>query len=364
MRGNHVVVDSRYANADVSWRGRGFDPDLRVLTLLSVAFLGFGALISRIIGSPFVVPRGENPVIGTSFFVPPLAALVGYALLRIVSSALSSGRRANRSRHRETWIDCYLVLLFTLVVYVHFHIKMWVPLLNDYSFDATFLAIDDRLRGVIEPLRWLRSIIARALPVADIWYEAAFFPIFALAFWFHAVGHRRWHYHNLVAITLVELVGPLFYLVAPAVGPFLFEHGDNARATLFQHQMYEQFQAMKLGGTPWLAANGGEYLTAPLAAMPSLHCAAISVLAYYAVRARIAIAPLVVACAAWIAIEAVVARWHYLVDVPAGLVLAAIVIAVTNRLCRFRLGAPEIARSRPVPESVASSPAATRGSGE
>ncbi|MEZ4331934.1 MAG: phosphatase PAP2 family protein [Myxococcota bacterium] len=353
MPGAHVVVDSKAVAADVRRTGRVIDPDVRALTILGVAFLGVGALVSRTVGTSFVVPRGDDPVIGTSFFVPPLAALVGYLVLRLVSGAMSGNRRFDGRRLRETWTDCYLVLLFTLVVYVHFHIKMWVPLLNDRSFDQTFLAIDERFRGVIEPLRWLRSVGARALPVPDIWYEAAFFPTFVLAFWFHALGHRRWHYHNLVAITLIELVGPLSYLLAPAAGPFLFEDGDNARATLLQHRMYEQFLSMRRGGTSWLAANGSEYLTAPLAAMPSLHCAAIAVLAYYAVRARIAIAPLVVLAAGWIAIEAVVARWHYLVDVPAGFALAVIVIGVTNRLCGFRSWAGSTAASRPIAGSGA-----------
>jgi hypothetical protein len=49
------------------------------------------------------------------------------------------------------------------------------------------------------------------------------------------------------------------------------------------------------------------------------------------------IAPYAVAVVVWITVESVVLRWHYLVDLPAGLVLAAFVIAVTNRLCRHRV---------------------------
>src|SRR5262249_10265343 len=84
------------------------------------------------------------------------------------------------------------------------------------------------------------------------------------------------------------------------------------------------------------------YFTAPLAAMPSLHFAAAFVMAYYAWRAQLAIAPLAVAIVGWISIESVVSRWHYLVDLPAGLVVAAVAIAVANRLCRRRLADPAL----------------------
>lgn len=308
-----------------------------MLTLVCVAFVGVAGLFSRAIGAPFVMPRGESPALGTNFSVPLVAALVGYAVLQIGARATTARRPEGERWSRRALIDSYLLALFTLVVYVHFHIKMWIPLLNSQSFDETFFAIDNRFRFVIEGLRGVRSVIAVAVPAPDIWYEAAFFSMFSLAFWFHAASRRRWHYHNMVAITLLELVGPLLYLVTPSVGPFLFEQGDNARATAVQQRMYDGFHALREGGVGWLGQHGGEYFTAPLAAMPSLHFAATFVLAYYAVRARLVIAPLVVLAVCWIAIESIVSRWHYLVDLPAGLLLAVSVIAVTNRLCRYRL---------------------------
>jgi hypothetical protein len=308
-----------------------------VLSVVCFAFVSVAALLSRATGAPFVMPRGESPALGTNFSLPLVAALVGYAGFQILARATAAGPSEGDRWTGRVLIDFYLLALFTLVIYVHFHIKMWIPLINGRSFDGTFFAIDNHFRFLIEDLRGLRSAIAAALPLPDIWYEAGFFSMFSLSFWFHAAGRRRWHYHNMVAITLTELIGPLLYLVAPAVGPFVFEHGDNARATAVQQRMYEQFQAMQDGGVSWLGRHGGEYFTAPLAAMPSLHFAVTFVLAYYAVRARLVVAPIIVAAVCWIAIESVVARWHYLVDLPAGLLVAGAVIALTNRLCQFRL---------------------------
>jgi len=227
-----------------------------------------------------------------------------------------------------------------VIVYVHFHIKMWVPLLNPRSYDALYFGVDRRFHLLIEGLHGLRHAIAVVLPRADVWYQLGFFSMFSLSFWFHAAGNRRWHYHNVVALSLTELVGGLSYLVAPAVGPFIFERGDNPMATAAQLRMYEQFQAFRAHGAAWLQVHGSEYFSAPLAAMPSLHLAAAFVIAYYAVRAQLAIAPIAVAVVGWISIESVVSRWHYLVDLPAGLVVAGVAIAVANRLCRGRLVHP------------------------
>jgi membrane-associated phospholipid phosphatase len=108
-------------------------------------------------------------------------------------------------------------------------------------------------------------------------------------------------------------------------------------ATAAQLKMHEGYTQVQAEGVAWLWRNGGDYFTQPLAAMPSLHIAAAVVVSYYAVKARLTVAPLFLAILAWISIESVVARWHYVIDLPAGALVAAIVIALTNRLCRSRL---------------------------
>jgi energy-converting hydrogenase Eha subunit B len=43
--------------------------------------------------------------------------------------------------------------------------------------------------------------------------------------------------------------------------------------------------------------------------------------------------PLFVMVTFWVTIESVASRWHYMIDLPAGLLLAVLVIWLTNRLC-------------------------------
>lgn len=302
--------------------------DLLVLTLSCAGFVAIAWVLSRAIGAPFVFPEGESPVIGIHFSWPVVAALAGYVALQV---------HARFARIREAVTDLYLTALFIIVLYLQFHVKMWLPFLNPRRYDAAFFAVDNQLRPLIEGLRIVRHAVASVLPAPDHWYTLAFFFLFALTFWFHAAGRRTWHYHNLVAITLAELLGALFYLVAPAVGPFLFEAGDNPVATAAQLRMHGAFSALQATGVSWLEQHGGEYFTAPLAAMPSLHFAGVFVLAYYAVRARLVIAPFAVVLLCWIGIESIVSRWHYLVDLPAGLAVALLSIGLANRICRHRL---------------------------
>jgi hypothetical protein len=140
------------------------------------------------------------------------------------------------------------------------------------------------------------------------------------------------------------MIGPLTYLVAPAVGPFIFGDGPNATATAAQHDMYRMFSELQAQGPSWLSAHGGQYFTAPLAAMPSLHIGAACIVSYYALRARSPFAFPAIFLATWIFFDSVVSRWHYLVDLPAGILLAALVIAITNRVCRGRHATSAVAR--------------------
>ena len=77
-----------------------------------------------------------------------------------------------------------------------------------------------------------------------------------------------------------------------------------------------RYSAPQEQGLAWMEVNAPSYFTAPLAAMPALHLAGTSVLAYYAVWARLCIVPFAWLGTAWIALEAVVSCWHYAVDLP------------------------------------------------
>lgn len=322
---------------------------LPVLILLSVIFLTTAGILSRLIGVHFTFPQsGDIPGLHTNYWVPPIAAALGYLVLQILVKFVGSASRPWPDLVRNAVTDYFLLGLFILILYVHFNVKMWVPLVNPRLYDQDYFAVDQALRPLIVLFGDLRAAIARVLPWTDIWYQAAFFAVFVLSFLSHALGDRRFHLRNIAAVMLVEMIGVFTYFIAPAVGPFVFESGQNALATAGELRMHEVYQQVREGGAAWISTHGGGFFGMPLAAMPSLHVACSLILAYYAFRARLRITPLAFAAFGWILIESVASRWHYLVDLPVGLLLAVLVIALTNRL--FPLGEP--AAARPTRRSV------------
>ena len=219
-----------------------------------------------------------------------------------------------------------------------------MPLVNHATYDRALFAADQQFRPLLDSLAWLRNHLAAGMPLADFWYQGAQLGLFIFSFWGLAFTSRHWHQHNVTALLLNIMIGALAYLIAPAVGPFIFEQGQNALATQAQHTMLQVVEAVRLGGSGWIAAHGGEHFTAAPAAMPSLHLSAAVIVIYYAARARSALLPLMLAFGGWIAIEAVTARWHYLLDLPAGLLVAVTAIALTNAVYRrHKLATPAAA---------------------
>lgn len=325
------------AVAPRSFRKALLSSDIAIITLITLGFVAVGLFISKIAGVPFTVPQpGKVPGLDANYWTPPIIAIASYLVLQSAARIFGVTKRSWRDLARHAVHDYYLLGLFILVIYVHFNIKMWVPVINPALYDKDYFAVDQALRPLIDLFVWLRMAAARVIPAPDIWYQAAFFGIFVLSFLAHSVGDRRWHYHNMIALLLIEMVGPLSYLIAPAVGPFIYEQGPNAAATEAELTMYEVYRQILAGGAAWIGENGGKFFAQPLAAMPSLHVGASFVIVYYTVKARLWVWPLTALAFAWIVIEAVVARWHYLVDLPVGLLLAWGAIAVTNRLCCAR----------------------------
>ena len=94
------------------------------------------------------------------------------------------------------------------------------------------------------------------------------------------------------------------------------------------------FSQVQREGADWVSRFGSVYFTASLAAMPSLHVAHATVITWSIFQARLwVVLPLFGFLWFWILIESVASRWHYLVDAPAGLAVAAISIWLAHRLC-------------------------------
>jgi hypothetical protein len=131
------------------------------------------------------------------------------------------------------------------------------------------------------------------------------------------------------------------------VGPFIYETSPDNLAAQAQLGMYEAYQEVREEGMAWILRSGSRYFTGPLAAMPSLHVAHTTVITYYIIASRSTLTPLFVVMWAWILIDSIALRWHYVIDAPFGFALALFVIWLTNRI--FRNSSEQLRATSPTP---------------
>jgi hypothetical protein len=308
----------------------------RWLRAALVLCAGFGVLVASIgwlIGVPLAAPTERvSLVLGINAGVPVLLGFVGYALAQGVGMAMTR-RLAFARIGRAAAVDATVFAAFVLVMYFHFNLKMWVPLVNPARFDEAYMVTDRWLEPAIALFRALRGLAPQDWLWFDHLYQLGFVLMFVVSFAVLAVSRDRHYPHFVLGILLVLVLGGLSYLIAPAVGPFLFEDGLNAAATQAQAGMWRVYLRVVAEGAPWIAANGPEYFTGALAAMPSLHIAHAAVMTWYMHKSRLIVRWPFLAILLFILVESVVSRWHYLVDAPAGLAVAAAAILIANRIC-------------------------------
>lgn len=303
---------------------------------LSIAILMFlvTSILASYLGTRLVIPDGRiSYYLGFRYAVPIALATI-YFSLPLIIFWIKGGKDPLPVIWLEVGRNSLFLVCFVVVMWAHFHIKMWVPLINPHRFDDLYQRIDELALPVINTLVLIRASVASYLFEVDWWYMWAFIGMFFASFTYHCAVNRNYFRHLLTATLLNQSLGAFSYLLVPAIGPFIYVEGKNAIASLQQTGMWAAYNQFTVNGVSWLNENSVSYFNAGLAAMPSLHAGASWVFLWYACKSRTILAPLYVILFAWIGIEAVVSKWHYLIDIPAGMLLAAISIWVSNMICR------------------------------
>lgn len=224
------------------------------------------------------------------------------------------------------------IIIFIICMWLHFHIKMWIPLINSYQFDDIYYRSDHLLNPIIEQFMEIRGLLSQSISNIDCLYTYLFIMMFVISFFFHSVWDRQNIRRLFLASLLVQAFGSLSYLIMPAVGPFIYEDGLSTLATRCQSGMWAAYQALRTQGPSWLDENAPRYFTAGLAAMPSLHAAAAWVFLHFARKSLKYLLVPYVPFFLWIIIEAVASKWHYLIDLPVGVALACACIRLAEKL--------------------------------
>jgi hypothetical protein len=227
-----------------------------------------------------------------------------------------------------------LLLSFMLVIAVYSNLKPMVSMINPVLLDPLFHRIDCLLALGHDPFVWLTSI--RAPWFVSLMDESYFFFFFFIVFGLTGsilFGSRGHFERAFTAFLIAYMIGLLLYYLLPSVGPAfaaetrgLFEPiaENSLRGSLWS--MHAAFQENPQ--TMYIVQFSG------LAAFPSLHIAHSVLFIWYLWRVTKPLALMLVVPFVLLALSTVHLGWHYIVDIPGGIAVAALSIWCAERLCR------------------------------
>jgi hypothetical protein len=219
----------------------------------------------------------------------------------------------------------YRMTVFLGVFLSYFQLRHILPAVSERAVDADILAFDLKVFHVEPSLAWDRFVN----PTTTEWFAFFYFGYFALMalhifpMMLVAKDVKRLS-HFAMGIFIVFCTGHLVYMLVPGYGPYRHLAGQ------FQHEL--------TGGTFWgwvqatVQAGGAQKDI-----FPSLHTAAPTFSALFAFRHRKAAPfkytwPVVAFCASQIIGATMFLRWHYLIDIFAGITLATIAVVLGEKL--------------------------------
>ena len=282
---------------------------------LAATFALVAILLSLALGLPFVFPNGDAlAFMGMSYFVP-FGIIAAWTVITLMSK-------------RRMRLLYYIAAAFSysVVLIVHFNVKLWMTFVNPRLWDDLYWDIDQALRPLIDASFLVHSGVDWALPGGNYLYAFAFLSMFVASIVMHSMRCFIVFRKVIFSAMLVHVLGGLSYLIMPAIGPFIYEAGVNAVETTRQAHMFGGYQALVAGGRGWMAAEGGEHMFAAIGAMPSLHVASSSVFVYFAWRHERCLGMCYLPLFIYIMLEAMATRWHYFVDIPVGLAVSTLAI--------------------------------------
>lgn len=223
----------------------------------------------------------------------------------------------------------YRVAVVGTLLYNYLSLRDLLPLIRPDSLDAQLMRIDEAIFGV-EPALWLERFNTR--PIVE-WFSFFYFSYFFICTLYAVItlAFARVNRHSTtfaIGTAMVYSIGQLGYMAVPGYGPIRF--------------LEAQFKGPINGGffwsCVWETVQAG---SAMKDIFPSLHTAAPVWFALYALH-RAKDEPrwlwpgrITAFFACNIIISTVFLRWHYVIDVFAGLALAFSVRYAAPRIARW-----------------------------
>jgi hypothetical protein len=228
----------------------------------------------------------------------------------------------------------YRLTIMATLLGTFFQLREILPAVSPWSLDAQIYAFDLRVFGV-EPSVWFDRFVA----VRTTEWFAFFYFLYFLILAVHVLPmlflqrDERILSRFGISFLMIFLTAHLLYIVVPGVGPYSY-----LRST-FQHELQ--------GPTFWPLVREAVDAGGPQKDIfPSLHTAVPTFIAIFSFRNRRLVPfkytwPVMAFVALQIMIATLFLRWHYLVDVVAGLTLATTAAFVGPVIARWEVSRRE-----------------------
>ncbi len=344
----------------IDWRPRYYECAFAVMGVLYVILVGRTHLpFSMELARVFALKLGTIVlaiyalsllIIGARMLM--LAQLSGVASLKDRTALLALAQPYWSLDYLLRTIRRSAVLLASIYLFLHLkHVVLW---LNHANNDLFFWHLDRRLHFGVQPNIWAMTTFGKQHEVAVLvdWLYIKYFPykLIVTIFFLLELKGRKLTESFVLAYTLLWLLGGLSYLIKPADGPcyaVLLNSSvpEEAQTHVFTfpvvrrlpREYVESYEQAKI----WIAKHYQERLWTDrrdflrgadypgvfygISAMPSLHVAAVTMMAIFLWQASALAGALAVLYALIIFFGSFFLQWHYAVDGYIGFLFAVLI---------------------------------------
>ena len=305
--------------------------------ILPAEWIALGALVFAGLliacGYPALAPRLEGGEVlqqlsSTAHYGTIVLVSIGLYAMVSLTRGMVRGNFSAAAFSRDVFQFLRLLLALMVALYLMLCFKWWSHL-GPRLYDGAYLQMD-QAAGALK--RWILALDA-ALEIPHVFYfriyAAAFVTSYALSIALAPSVFSR----LVTAGAAVCVLGGASYMLAPAYGPLFFSLPQGSIMEETQRIMLEVSEAFR-------ASNGATFdpyrFEAVLGAMPSLHVAhSVVICAYtWSMHRLLGLGYLMIVL--YVSVFAVATHFHYLIDLPAGLLVAFVAVKLTDWLYGLR----------------------------
>jgi len=252
----------------------------------------------------------------------------------------------------QRYANALTVISCMLLSFIAFaDMKPLIPMINDYSWDETFMRLDRFIHFGHDPWRLLAPIFGHPIPTQWINYIYNIWLLVMFTFWMGAAWSNKTHLKHkssegwerqflisfilcwivggMVFATLFSSMGPAFYdLVNSANNPYAAQvmalGAIHETHNLWAVDTHAMLREAYLNPAPGQLSG--------ISAMPSVHNATSTLFMLAAYRINKNFGHIMAVFLGFIIIGSVHLAWHYAVDAYAGIVIALILWWVAGKL--------------------------------